>query len=483
MCVGAQDAMSAMAALVARRRQQMLAGSSFTKSVGRLQKRPDVVDAATVSSRCLVSRQVASALGVQWKEKTLILTDARLCFCKTGQDGSDLVVDFIPMHEIARATPIAGNLDSTENRMSKRRSPTPNSHYIISVERDPFQLEEDEKDPNRVLLIETVPDGHNSGRPSVIHFESKQERDVILAEIRKLNVQALETQYKIENPGRFRLLQRRAFLLYHSGPVQGVAIFGIVGSFLVSLVASHLASHSNYSECSPFGTDQNCLSYRVLWWLENGFIVLFGSEVSLAMIALGVHAFFSDMAMVFDAGVVALCITSVALTEIPNFGAVRMFRVLRLVRVFTLMKRLDSLRILVKALGNSIVPVIYSFLLLFLILAVFSLIATELFAGLDPNNFGDIQKSAFSLFQVTKGPLQCSVRISNRRGTTCTPQPVHDAHTCTRMRSPAGVDGRFMGKRDHTWSNRQQSRGPCNFDQFFLRRVFSHRWNGADECR
>ena len=77
-------------------------------------------------------------------------------------------------------------------------------------------------------------------------------------------MQALETQYKIENPGRFRLLQRRAFLLYHSGPVQGVAIFGIVGSFLVSLVASHLASHSNYSECSPFGTDQNCLSYRVL---------------------------------------------------------------------------------------------------------------------------------------------------------------------------------------------------------------------------
>ena len=406
MCVGSQDVMSAMAALVARRRQQMPSGSSFSKSVGKLQKRPDVVDAATVSSRCLVSRQVASALGVQWKEKTLILTDERLCFCKTGQDGSDLVVDFIPMHEIERVTPIAaGHPDSTEQRMSKRRGSPSNPNYIISVERDPFQLEEDEKDPNRVLLIETVPDGHNSGRPSVIHFESKQERDVILAEIRKLNVQALETQYKIENPGRFRLLQRRAFLLYHSGPVQGVAIFGIVGSFLVSLVASHLASHSSYSECSPFGTDQNCLSYRVLWWLENGFIVLFGSEVSLAMIALGVHAFFSDMAMVFDAGVVALCIASVALTEIPNFGAVRMLRVLRLIRVFTLMKRLDSLRILVKALGNSIVPVVYSFLLLFLILAVFSLIATELFAGLDPHNFGDVQKSAFSLFQVTTGPV------------------------------------------------------------------------------
>ena len=66
--------------------------------------------------------------------------------------------------------------------------------------------------------------------------------------------------------------------------------------------------------------------------------------------------------------------------EVPHYGEVRMLRVLRLLRVFTLIERISPLRIMLNALANAAMPVALVFLLLFLVLAVFSLVATELFS-------------------------------------------------------------------------------------------------------
>ena len=59
--------------------------------------------------------------------------------------------------------------------------------------------------------------------------------------------------------------------------------------------------------------------------------------------------------------------------DLPAVNALRLVRVFKMVRLF---RKLTSLRILINALASSVVPVLYSFSILVLVISIYAILAT-----------------------------------------------------------------------------------------------------------
>lgn len=75
---------------------------------------------------------------------------------------------------------------------------------------DPFQLQENDIDPQQVLVIHTVPEGLNSGRRTVILCSSAKECADIAPRLEKYISKARSREEERLNPGALRRLQRQA---------------------------------------------------------------------------------------------------------------------------------------------------------------------------------------------------------------------------------------------------------------------------------
>lgn len=103
--------------------------------------------------------------------------------------------------------------------------------------------------------------------------------------------------------------------------------------------------------------------------------------------------FFADSWNWFD-----LCIVGMAL--LPSGGGLSVLRALRILRALRLISVVPSMRRVVSALLAAMPGMASITGLLALILYVAAVMATKLFAATDPENFGDLGASAFTLFQV-----------------------------------------------------------------------------------
>lgn len=84
----------------------------------------------------------------------------------------------------------------------------------------------------------------------------------------------------------------------------------------------------------------------------------------------------------------------------PAVNVLRLFRVFKMVRLF---KKLTKLRILINSLLSSVIPVLYSFVILWLVSSLYAIIATEIWHLQDDDNFGTFVRSLFSLYQMCTG--------------------------------------------------------------------------------
>lgn len=121
-------------------------------------------------------------------------------------------------------------------------------------------------------------------------------------------------------------------------------------------------------------------------------LAIFTVEVSLRLIAHG-RRFFRDPWSVFDFSVVALALVPAA----EGFAVLRTLRVLRALRLISAVPRM---RLVVEALLSAIPGISSIFALLLLIFYVAAVMATKLFGGLQPEWFGSIGRSFFTLFQI-----------------------------------------------------------------------------------
>ena len=184
--------------------------------------------------RYVVSRQVASALGVQWWKRALVLTHERVCFTKiTGGQVSvederwlgereERLLDYIPIHEITGLHPLGSGEDKLNGPSMLTKTGSHNSIASLAtqgskasthnssirvIEKDPLHFELDDKDPNCVVVIDTMEDGYNLGRRTLVHFDSQEVRDSFVHQCRatiKYQTKCLAAEH---NPGSFHRLQ------------------------------------------------------------------------------------------------------------------------------------------------------------------------------------------------------------------------------------------------------------------------------------
>jgi voltage-gated sodium channel len=104
-------------------------------------------------------------------------------------------------------------------------------------------------------------------------------------------------------------------------------------------------------------------------------------------------AFFRDPWRIFDFLVVGISL-------LPASGALSVLRALRVLRVLRLVSIIPSMRRVVGGLFLALPSMGSIFLLLMLVFYVFAVIATKLYGADFPVYFGNIARSAFTLFQV-----------------------------------------------------------------------------------
>jgi voltage-gated sodium channel len=125
--------------------------------------------------------------------------------------------------------------------------------------------------------------------------------------------------------------------------------------------------------------------------IDQTILTVFVVEL-LARIAVHRLAFFKDPWSLFDFAVVTIAL-------IPSSGSLSVLRALRILRVLRLVTVVPSLRKVVAGLVSAMPGMGSIGLLLVLVYYVFAVMATELFGETNPELFGHLGTSAYTLFQ------------------------------------------------------------------------------------
>ena len=177
-------------------------------------------------------------------------------------------------------------------------------------------------------------------------------------------------------------LPDRLFHLTHSVPFRNAVLGAILFASLIVGLETYPALMARWGP--------------VLKTLDQVLIWLFAVEIALRIGGEGRRPwrFFWDAWNVFDFVIVVICLLPLG----GQFAAVlRLARVLRVMRLFSTLPRLQ---VIVNGLLHAIPSIGYVALLMFLLFYVYAVIGTGLFGANDPLHFGSLHASMLSLFRV-----------------------------------------------------------------------------------
>jgi voltage-gated sodium channel len=154
-------------------------------------------------------------------------------------------------------------------------------------------------------------------------------------------------------------------------------------TILIIINAITLGLETHKPAMESFGGVLHVIDQIILW--------IFVAELA-ARIAVHRTAFFKDPWSLFDFVVVAIAL-------IPSTGSLSVLRALRILRVLRLVTVVPSLRRVVSGLISALPGMGSIGLLLVLIFYVFAVMATKLYSETNPELFGNLGASAYTLFQ------------------------------------------------------------------------------------
>lgn len=126
--------------------------------------------------------------------------------------------------------------------------------------------------------------------------------------------------------------------------------------------------------------------------LDKYILVIFTLEISLKIVVYR-HRFFMNPWNIFDFLIVAIAL-------IPAAGPLHILRTLRILRTARLIKNVPKLRMIIESLLKSIPSIGWIAVLLFMIFYIFAVIGTDMYQEKFPDNFGNMGRTMFTLFQV-----------------------------------------------------------------------------------
>jgi len=131
--------------------------------------------------------------------------------------------------------------------------------------------------------------------------------------------------------------------------------------------------------------------------LEIVFALIFAFELAVNMYGNWCRPFFVSGWNWFDLVIVLISLFTLGLgSGIPGINTLRLFRAFRVIRLF---KRIPSLKRIVEGVIQSIPGVGNAFIVLTLIMAIWSILGVEFYSGSSPENFGTFSQGMFSMFQ------------------------------------------------------------------------------------
>jgi len=99
----------------------------------------------------------------------------------------------------------------------------------------------------------------------------------------------------------------------------------------------------------------------------------------------------------FDFIIVMISLLALAMADLPGISVLRLFRAFR---VFRLFKRVPSLKLIIEGVAASLPGVANAFVVVLLLMGIWSIMAVEFFGKATPEFFGDFMRAMFSMWQI-----------------------------------------------------------------------------------
>ena len=402
----------------------------------------------------VLGRQAMSVSGISWPARRVVLTEEGIYF---GKVDTLKLIDFVPLVEVDRLEAI----DHEQKMIRKKRLLSRSGKAGPSVTGDGKAPTHTGADKYAVFVIRPIEGGMNSGRPVVLQAVSHRDMhgwmDSIHDSVAKAKIKLEKSRNRID------VWQDHARRFYESDKMQYLAGIMIFASYFTSILDSQLQP------------EKGSVVESNLFIMEILFTVIFTLELLLNMFGSWFWRFFTDTWNLIDLFVVATSIVAVLVEEMPAVNFLRLIRVCRMVK---LVRKLTTLRILINALISSIIPVLYSFVILLLVSSLYAIAAATLFKA-DGENFGNFGKSLFSLFQMATGDSWASQIARGVIGTLLHECTTTCMHTCTS----ASVDSLYTFTRIHAARRKGGRTCTSRVDVYFLCLVHADRLCRHDEYR
>jgi len=195
--------------------------------------------------------------------------------------------------------------------------------------------------------------------------------------------QALYMEEYVEPDKCFRQTEVKQF--YDSQAVQIGVAFLIFLNFIVEAVAAQMLPEEDSKE------------EFVFFMLEIFFNTSFTIELIINLYGSWFFKFWKSGWNWFDFIIVGVSIISMVFPQLPGITVLRLFRAFR---VFRLFKRIPSLRKIIEGVLQAIPGVTQAFIVMFILMGIWSVIGVEFFRDATPDYFGDFIKAMFTMFQV-----------------------------------------------------------------------------------
>mmetsp|Transcript_145797 Transcript_145797/g.254550 ORF Transcript_145797/g.254550 Transcript_145797/m.254550 type:complete len:449 (-) Transcript_145797:1288-2634(-) len=179
--------------------------------------------------------------------------------------------------------------------------------------------------------------------------------------------------------------QQKVFEVYSSTVVQMVVAAMIFANFIVSALNKQIL---------PMPDSPEDMVFYIFEWF---FMVVFTFELFVNVYGSWFVKFWKSGWNWFDFVIVAVSAISLFWPEMPGVTVLRLFRAFR---VFRLFKRVPSLRKIVEGVIVSLPGVGNAFIILGLIMAIWSIIGVEFFGEFQPEEFGTFLKGMLTMYQV-----------------------------------------------------------------------------------
>merc|ERR1719265_2284818 len=148
------------------------------------------------------------------------------------------------------------------------------------------------------------------------------------------------------------------------------------------------------AEVLPDKEDDIMIVFTVFEWIFN---LLFGVELVVNMYANFFLPFWKDSWNIFDFFIVAISwLSQLGLLQ----GGISVLRLFRAFRVFRLFKRIKSLRQIIAGILKSLPGVSNAFVILGLVMGIWSIMGKNFFGEEFPNEFGNFFRAMLTMFQV-----------------------------------------------------------------------------------